>query len=250
MPFATSYILFPFVFRQFFKKKISSFTARLFQIFTKNFAVVICIVTLVVQTTDMRKFFSLVFILALTNIAIQAQQTSPGKKHLNWGLKSGVNLSTLKMEEAAGDGTKVKAGFVFGAYFKIKAGTNFNIQPEFLYSAMGAKRISPLSGDATFRLNYFSIPLLANYQFTKKWSALLGPQFDFLIIGKTVKGSEETEDTGSYEGQSINLAAGLEFWPCTRVGFSGRYIYGFTDISRDASETKNRGVQFTVALKL
>jgi hypothetical protein len=198
----------------------------------------------------MRKIFSLALILVLTTSAVLAQETSPGKKHLNWGLKTGFNLSTLQMEEASGDATKFRAGFVFGAYFKIKAGTSLSIQPEFVYSAMGAKRVSPLNGDATFHLNYFSIPVLANYHFSKKWNVVLGPQFDFLIIGKTVKGSEESEDTGSYEDHSINLTGGLEFWPCSRVGFSGRYIHGFTDINRDATDAKNRGVQFTVALKL
>jgi hypothetical protein len=198
----------------------------------------------------MRKIFSFLFILTFSCVSAQAQKTSPGKKHLNWGVKTGLNISTLQMDKATGDIIKWKTGFVAGAFFRIKAGDKFMIQPEFVYSSMGAKKTSSLEGDQTFRLNYFSIPLLANYKLSEKWRAVAGPQFDFLIIGKTFTGNESAETTGSYEDHSINVTGGFEYWPSTRVGFSARYIHGLTDISEDSGQMQNRGVQLTVALKL
>ena len=198
----------------------------------------------------MKKIFSFLFIISFAITSIQAQHKSPERKRMNSGLKTGFNISTLQMDDIDNsDKTNWKAGFVLGAFFRIRAGNNFMIQPEFLYSSMGVKTESASNSNTSNRLNYFSVPVLANYQLSKKWNAVLGPQFDFLIIRKNITGSQETEDRYG-NATSINITAGTEFWPATKFGFCLRYIHGLTDISENNGSVKNQGFQFTLAVKL
>ena len=198
----------------------------------------------------MKKIFALLFIITIAITSIQAQNKSAERKRMNWGLKTGFNISTLQMDDIDNsDKTNWKAGFVVGTFFRIKAGNNFMIQPELLYSSMGAKIESTSINNTSNRLNYFSIPVLANYHFSKKWNAVLGPQVDFLIISKNVTGSQETQNI--YENAtSINFTGGIEFWPIEKFGFNVRYIHGLTNISESNGSIKNQAFQFSFAIRL
>jgi hypothetical protein len=202
----------------------------------------------------MRKFFIFFFLAVLSASQIHAQQKTTVKKKPDWGVKTGINLASLHMDESEGADENSRIGFVFGAFFRIHAGAKFMVQPEFLYSSMGGKTTQSISGDAAYRLNYFSIPILARYQLSKNWYAVAGPQFDIMIQAKQIANETPTKNTNDYNESSINGTAGVEFWPSHCVGLCGRYIYGFTDISTDKNSSsgslKNRAIQLTVALKL
>lgn len=204
----------------------------------------------------MRKIFSFLLLIALTATVAYAQKKSPGKKHLNWGFRTGASFTTLRTDAADTD-IEWRTRYVAGIFFNIRVNDNFMFQPEFLYSGMGGNIVDPVEGKSTLRLNYFSIPVLAKYKFAKKWAAVLGPQFDFLIQAKQAMGNNVSKVSDDYNEKSINAAAGFEFWPLKKVGFSGRYIHGFTDIGKThnnpAANTvslKNQAVQLTVAVKL
>lgn len=203
----------------------------------------------------MRKILSLLLLTLLSTGFLYAQKKSPGKKHLNWGVTTGFNVSKLNIDNI-NDESNWRVGYVLGAFFRINAGTNFMVQPELLYSSMGDKVSNTLTGETTYRLNYFSIPVLARYQFTKKWAAVAGPQFDFLIEAKAVNNEVTSKVSDNYKDNSINGTAGIEFWPSSSVGLRGRYIHGFTDISENGNPAannvsmKNQAVQFTIAIKL
>lgn len=204
----------------------------------------------------MRKIFSFLLLIAFTATAAHAQKKSPGKKHLNWGFRTGANLTTLRMDDVETD-IEWRTRYVAGIFFNIRVNNNFIFQPEFLYSGMGGDIVDPIEGESTLRLNYFSIPVLAKYKFAKKWAAVLGPQFDFLIQAKQVMGNSVSKVSDDFRDNSINATAGFEFWPLKKVGFSARYIHGFTDIGKtknnrtvNTASLKNQAVQLTVAVKL
>jgi hypothetical protein len=194
----------------------------------------------------MRKFIFLLFASALA-FSIHAQQ--PAKKRTTWGYKAGINISRLNTDGPTTMDNKWKTGFATGLYVNIPAGARFSVQPEFLYSSMGGD-MEQFSSSTGYRLNYFSIPLLAKFNLVKGLSFVAGPQADILIVAKTLTTSGTFKTTGNYKDYSFNITGGLEFWPCKGFGLSARYMHGLDNISDiSTAEMKNQGVQLMAALK-
>jgi hypothetical protein len=205
------------------------------------------------QQTAMRKIF---FFLLLISLGVYSNaQTTTTKKRPDWGLRTGLNISKLRVDEGSSADPLWKTGFVLGAYFKIKAGNNFAIQPEFQYSSLGGN-FDPKSQNPQYRLNYFAIPVLANINVCKNFSAIIGPEIDFLIQGKTRTGGSVVKSTGDFKDASFGLTGGFEYWPAKKIGFSGRYHHGLSRVTDDESgalrnvELQNQAVQLSIALRL
>ncbi|MDB5206323.1 MAG: PorT family protein [Flavisolibacter sp.] len=196
----------------------------------------------------MKKISFFILMTALVATTVQAQN-SVTKKKPNWGIKTGLNISNIRMENGAD--SDWKTGLATGVFFTIKAGNKFSIQPEFLYSSMGGKNIAPNS-ESSLRLNYFSLPVLAKFQVKNKFAVVVGPQIDVLIQAKTKSSSNQfTKVTDNYRENSFNATAGFELWPSHCFGLTARYIYGLNNIAAAGStELKNQGVQIMAAIKL
>src|SRR5215207_5213383 len=192
----------------------------------------------------MKKFF---FIPIVAFIAIASKAQNNPSKNFEWGYKLGINGSNLRVGNAS-DFTW-KTGLATGLFFNIKLANNLSLQPEALYSSIGARNV--INGSGSLRLNYFSLPVMAKYKVCKNLSVLAGPQIDMLILAKAKSSSNSfTKVTDSYSESSFNLTGGIEYWPAHCFGFSGRYIYGLSDVMLGSGvETKNQGVQIMAAVK-
>lgn len=200
----------------------------------------------------MQKIFVSLSMAGLLSLSAFAQQ-SPVKKKLDWGLKSGINVSTLHGSGTTSLDPSWKSGFVFGAFFRINKLKKVTIQPEVLYSSMGGHLQQDFYTRSSYRVNYISIPVLARFTLCKnnaKWFAVAGPQVDALVYAKQVTSNEGVTVTDSFKEFGFNATAGLEWWPNKEFGFSTRFIYGLTDITRAAGAIKNMGAQATFAVKL
>lgn len=196
------------------------------------------------QSSAMKKIYVLAIGLLTLTTSVQSQTA----KKTTWGLKLGLNSSNLRIED--GENSECKTGLATGVFVNIKAGNKFSIQPEFLYSSMGGKNLNP-AGETSLRLNYFSLPLLAKYNVTSKFSVFAGPQIDVMIIAKTKDQDGFDEVTNDFKENSFNATGGVEFWPIKCLGFSGRYIYGVNNIlPNDLMKWKNQGVQVMAAIRL
>lgn len=194
----------------------------------------------------MKKFSA--FIIGLFTLAAVAQaQTQPTQKRLSWGFKLGMNVSNIRVEN--GTASDWKSGLATGISVNIKAGNNFSIQLEALYSSMGGRNLQ--GNETSLRLNYFSLPILAKYRFTNRFSVFAGPQFDVMILAKTKNNDGFDEVTNDFKENSFNATGGIEVWPAKCLGFSARYIYGFNNIlETDVMKWKNQGVQLAATIKL
>ena len=190
----------------------------------------------------------ILFALSATLIAaVSNAQEGMKKKNSDWGVKLGLNGSNIRMD---GGDAGWKTGLVAGVFVKFKVNEKFSIQPEALYSSMGGKNLTTGS-DNSLRLNYFSLPVLAQFKVSKCLAVLAGPQVDVLIGAKMKGTSGFTKVSDNYKENSFNLTGGLAFWPSHCFCLSVRYIYGFNDISvSSATNMKNQGVQLTAAVKL
>jgi len=193
----------------------------------------------------MKKFYFLILFASVFTNTVQAQNTTA--KKLNWGYKIGINGSNLRIEDGAD--ANWKTGLATGLFFNIKLANKLSLQPEVLYSSMGARNV--VNGSGSLRLNYFSLPVMAKYKVCKNFSVLAGPQMDMLIQAKTKSSSNQlSKVTNDYNESSFNLTGGAEYWPVHCFGFSARYIYGLNDVAGfDRIEMKNQGVQLMAAVK-
>ena len=174
----------------------------------------------------------------------------PKKRWGHFGLKTGMNISTIRLGDGVPDNTENewKTGFVLGGFTKIPLTGKFAVQPEFFYSSMGGNVDDGLTRNK-YRFNYFSIPVLARYQFSKCWAAVLGPQVDFIIQGKANK---DTKITTSLNETGFGAVGGLEASLCKSIVIGGRYFYGLTNALADDATIKwyNHGAQITIGFLL
>jgi hypothetical protein len=196
----------------------------------------------------MRKFITIFLIIILSSSGLLAQK----KNRSSFGLKSGINFSSLRLDGTGSGGwtTEWKTGLVAGGFVNIQVSKHFAIQPEFLYSSMGGHLVSSGLGTDRYRINYFSIPILAKIKMCKSLSAVVGPQVDVLIQAKKYTDAGYYKVTDNFKDHDFLVTGGLEYWPIKFLSLTGRYMYGLSDIDPGVLIMKNQGVQITVGIKL
>ena len=190
----------------------------------------------------MRKilFISAVLYSSITSLA----QSKP-----IFGIKAGANYSTLSIKGSRPQfsNPEYKGGFLAGVFLNIPVSTKFSIQPEGFYSQMGAYLNNNVGQQPTYRLNYFSIPILAKINVTKQFSLLIGPEADVVVGAASVNENTYNNVLTGFKESSFAGIGGIELWPVRWFGITGRYIYGFSDVSKTAgTELYNRGAQLAV----
>src|SRR5947209_14810581 len=115
-------------------------------------------------------------VLALTTcmslFAQNYEKSTPMATATRFGIKAGVNFSTIRLEgdnnSSTTNSTEDLAGLTGGFFANIPIGGVFKFQPELVYSSQGSKFTSttqvPLSGTVTstsnMKLNYINLSLM------------------------------------------------------------------------------------------
>ena len=179
-----------------------------------------------------------------------AQSTKPKPKI---GFMAGLNLSDFRSAVDYPDvKTEMLPGLVAGIFVNIPLPSHFSIQPEFLYSQMGArsKSISQWGGNYNFRYNYFAIPILVRYDISHCFTVFAGGEGDILIRA-IQRGTPTTNITYDIKDFDFLYTVGIGT-PYKHWRFDLRYLHGSQDVSLNSSETTffNRAVQFTIGYQL
>ena len=202
----------------------------------------------------MRKLFTLLVITLLSAGIVSAQTTTKsGKKRWgHFGFKTGANFSTLRLEgsETANANAEGKTGFVFGAMEKIPLNEQFDLQLEFLYSAMGGTISTGIGSNDLYKLNYFSFPMLLKYSFFDGVKLIAGPQLDFIMKAKRVNGGHEYNHTDNVNSTSVAITFGAEKWFGKFFVLQCRYISGINDVNKNSQTFQyiNKGIQATLGV--
>ncbi|MEP6584819.1 MAG: porin family protein [Ginsengibacter sp.] len=165
-----------------------------------------------------------------------------------FGLKGGINSSSLN---TTGNGATFtsdsKIGFYAGAFAQLGIAQYFAVQPEIMYSLLGAK-YKYLNVTINRNLSYISVPVLASY-IKDGLSIIVGPQISFLAAAKD-KGANISADVKSqFEIIEIAGVVGGGYTTQGGLGFDARYHLGLTDIVKDNStgyKLKNNNFQFGI----
>lgn len=198
-----------------------------------------------------------------TAIAAIALTFSAQAQKINYGLKVGVNLSTL-------DGIEVgkcdeRTGFAAGVFAEIPFGNRFSIQPELLYNEKGGLQRfaeTDVKGIIKHNLHYVSLPVAFKYRIVKGLAFEVGPELNYLAFGEekldlyanhqTIQ--DRSKVTDNLEQFDLAGIAGLSYTTKNGLSLGVRYSYGFMNVNKEnnpgVTDLQNRNFQFLLGFRL
>lgn len=169
---------------------------------------------------------------------LMSMTTFSQTKTIEFGVRAGLNFSSIINEDEDIENPKGRANFYGGFLMEAHLNDWFSLQPEFFYSAQGFDLDGDLNNfDAEFQVDYLQLPVLAKIYIIKGLSIQAGPQFG-------VKINEEAdfdifEEGGDVETKTFNnfdlqLTSGVAY----RLGFGffieARASLGLTEVIDDS----------------
>lgn len=180
------------------------------------------------------------------------------------GIKGGLNLSNLYVDEAEDDNARI--GWHAGFYGQLFASEAFAIQPEVNFSTKGTgvTRIDATSAryESKFNLQYIDIPVLAVFKLGEFAEIHAGAYWAYLL-GAEIKNNNNdpdneftTIDRDNFDDWDYGLVGGIGFnlGESTQLGL--RYNYGLNEIADSAGtrrlfgNSKNQVAQLYLAFNL
>jgi Outer membrane protein beta-barrel domain len=189
------------------------------------------------------------FILAISfsPITLRAQ--------LSAGIKAGVNMSTLVVDDGDTD-YGYAPGFQFGGFLEFSL-PKISVQADVVYSQQGSS-IDVNGEELKAVAKYVNVPVVIKYKIIPLVNIQVGPQFGFLtcmesdyhpVVSTPFKDQDYTKaykksDFGVNVGVGLDLPKGLLV--------DARFYLGLSDINdyEGIESTRNRMMQITIAYKL
>ncbi len=186
---------------------------------------------------------------------------------LEFGLEGGVNWTNISGLETSDYARKWNLGFYFdiriknqwSLYTGVLVKSNFGVDKltDNDLMSLGAtdyKNIDtiPLTGDYSQKINSFMVPVLIRYKFKNHMYFELGPQFSLLynswvefgsdIEGRDVVVKEYNKDKINKLDAGVMVGVGYTLFKGTGWTFGAKYYYGFVDVFKNVSGTKNSSI--------
>ena len=157
-----------------------------------------------------------------------------------------VGLSLANVTKGDGD---IRVGAVAGAEFEYQVSDIFSLSAGALYSMQGCK--GEVEGyDATVKLDYLNVPILANVYVAKGLAVKLGIQPGFNVTSKASVekgGTKVTTELDDVESVDFSIPVGLSY-EINNFVIDARYNLGVSKIWDDI-DSKHSVFQFTLGYK-
>lgn len=165
-------------------------------------------------------------------------------QHPHWGLKGGINVANIKVEQ--GTDPESRIGIHLGGLAHIHLSEHFALQPELMYSSQGAQR--EIGGaEYTTKLHYVNVPVLLQFMTGSGFRLQTGPQLGLLVSARSKVSDTETDVDDAYETADFAWSFGASYVTRKGLGFDARYNHGISNIlDGGGNEYKNRVLQFGV----
>jgi len=181
---------------------------------------------------------------AASHTFAQEQQTSSETSlSPKFGIKGGVNLTNMYVDDVSDEHMKV--GFNAGFFAKLPITKGFSIQPELLYSSKGAKEtynnFIQGKGEYRFNLNYVELPVLAVINVAKNFNLQAGPYVAYLASANvkdmdndgTIKNATDL-NAENFNRFDYGVAGGFGI-DISNFTLGARYNYGLKEIGKSGS---------------
>ncbi|MCW3466227.1 porin family protein [Chitinophaga nivalis] len=193
-------------------------------------------------------------LLLLTLITLQLSFPASAQK-IHYGLKAELNMFNV---EGKGISASYNPGGRLGVFAIYDFARHWGIQPELLVTQAVAKRgdnfstyyVNGSNPDAkkNAKLSYITIPILFRYNLNEQFTFNAGPQYSLLFYDNE---NFVRNNRSAFKRNDVGIVAGVTF-NLDNVHFSGRYVYGFSDVNNidDRYEWKTRQIQLGVGVTL
>lgn len=164
----------------------------------------------------------------------------------SFNLQPKVGVSIANLTEFKG--TDPRVGVVAGVEGEYQASDIISVSAGVLYSMQGAKGNIGNSNDATNRLDYINVPIMANVYVVKGLAVKLGVQPGFNVSNKIKKNNLNAVDN-SIKAQSVDVSipVGLSY-EYSNFQLDARYNWGVSKALK-WSDAKNCVFQITLGYK-
>jgi hypothetical protein len=172
--------------------------------------------------------------------SIDASDYVSGDTETRYGFKVGINISNYSgtnlndIQDGLNDS---RLGFVAGFFVDMHLAGKIRFQPEFLYSAQGAK-------EKNLRADYLQVPLMFKYELTDFLNIQFGPQ-----IGVKIHVFED-----NFKNFDFGVNGGIGLTVLENVAIEARYNLGLADMfDEDRAPTlegKNAVIQIGITYRL
>src|SRR3970282_2250686 len=132
------------------------------------------------------------------------------KEDMSFGVKAGLNISSLSNIDEDGVNKDHLIGFHVGFCGEFMISDKFAIQPELLYSSQGVKFDSE-GEKAEIKLDYINIPIMAKYYVADAFSLELGPQIGFLVSSDLESGGVSVDLKDETKSIDVSLGFGASY---------------------------------------
>jgi hypothetical protein len=179
-------------------------------------------------------------------------------QEVSYGLKAGLNYSNWSFSDSDFDGYDSRLSFHFGGVVELGLSDKFSVQPEILYSSVGAQM--DLSDAATrvasddkfvYALDYLSIPVMAKYYVAEGFSLEVGPQIGVLLSAKAKYDGESEDIKDSFKSTDFSAGIGAGYKMENGLFINARYVLGLSNVLEDSGDEwgKNNAFQFSLGYK-
>lgn len=164
---------------------------------------------------------------------------SASAQRIGFGPKVGLNVAMIT--DKAFD---PRLNFNAGAFIEYDISAPWSIELSALYSRQGAKMNNlPISltenRDATFRLDYINMPLVAKFYPWMGLNVFLGPQFSYLVNAELkVKDMDAQSIKCAYKKFDIAAVVGVGYTWENGILVAAQYNCGLNPIYKDKSLSK------------
>ena len=186
-----------------------------------------------------RFVYSLFFGLLFGGLLFGQEQQTTGEYSVSpkFGIKGGINLSNLYVDDVEDENLKV--GLNIGLLAKIPVTRGLSIQPELLFSSKGSKiKYNNLlsTGEYRFNLNYMEVPVLAVINLAKNFNLHGGGYFAYMASAnvKDVDNEGNTNSITELNSEDFNrfdygLVGGFGV-DVQNFTIGARYNYGLNEV--------------------
>lgn len=189
--------------------------------------------------------------MTLCVLVVMIACTMAFSQSFHFGIDPGLAISRGSYKPSSGLDQRVYAGFDGGLLFEIGVTPRFMIQPEVNYSLVGVE-LNNGDKEATIKLRYFDLPVLAKVGLSQKFNLFAGPQIGFLTWAKRDSSftNELIDLKQDFKNQDFGFVFGGEYKFTPHLFLGTRYYLGLANISGNSNfEMKNRYVSFRLGYR-